>query len=277
MAKLSLDANRFTLTVEVVPPEGPQADPLLGVLQSLQGLPIDGFSVATNPVAKPRMSAMALCALLQQQTGRPAILHCTTRDHNRLSLQGLLWGALALGIETVLAATGDFVALKDRATTTDVRDVDVFGLIEMARNSGLQTGVVLDPGPESQGLAKPVRRLERKIEAGAQFVVTQPFYDRAGIDELVTATRQIEIPIILGILPLRSPRHAEFLHQKVTGINVPAGIRDRMKHAQDPVLEGIANACEVLDLARKHFAGACLMPPFDRFEMLRDILCEVQH
>ena len=266
--------DQFIITVEVVPPEGPQAEALLGVLQSLQALPIDGFSVATNPVAKPRMSAMALCALLQQRTGRPAILHCTTRDHNRLSLQGLLWGALALGIETVLVATGDFVALADRATTTDVRDVDVLGLIEMARNSGLQTGVVLDPGPESQGLEKPVRRLERKIAAGAQFVVTQPFYDQAGINDLLAATRHIEIPIILGILPLRSPRHAEFLHQKVAGINVPAGIRDRLKHAEDPVIEGIANACEVLDLARKHFAGACLMPPFDRFDMLASIIAK---
>ena len=267
-------SDRFTITVEVVPPASPQAGPLLTTLKSLQDLPINGFSVATNPVAKPRMSAMALCALLQQQTGRPAILHCTTRDHNRLSLQGLLWGALALGIETVLVATGDFVALADRATTTDVRDEDVFGLVGMARDSGLHTGVVLDPGPASGGLEKPVRRLERKIEAGAQFVVTQPFYDQAGIDGLVAATGHIEIPIILGILPLRSPRHAEFLNDKVAGINVPRQVRERMNRATDPVTEGIANAREVLNLARKHFAGACLMPPFDRFNMLGEILAQ---
>lgn len=267
-------SDQFTITVEVVPPEGPQADPLLNALQSLQGLPIDGFSVATNPVARPRMSALALCALLQHKTGRPASLHCTTRDHNRLSLQGLLWGALAMGIETVLVTSGDFVALGDRATTTDVRDIDVFGLIEMARNSGLYTGVVLDPGPESQGLEKPVRRLERKIKAGAQFVVTQPFYDEAGLDELEAATRQIDIPIILGILPLRTPRHAEFLHFKVSGINVPGEVRNRMRRAENPVTEGVANAREVLGLARQRFAGACLMPPFDRFEMLKDILTD---
>ena len=266
--------DRFLITVEVVPPADHQTEPLLTALLSLQELPIDGFSVATNPVARPRMSAMALCALVQQQTGRPAVLHCTTRDHNRLSLQGLLWGALAMGIETVLITTGDFVALRDRATTTDVRDVDVYGLIEMARDSGLYTGVVLDPGPEAQGLEKPVRRLERKIEAGAQFVVTQPFYDEAGLDELVAATRHIDIPIVLGILPLRTPRHAEFLHQKVTGINVPGKVRQRMSRAVDPTAEGIANAREVLDLAREYFAGACLMPPFDRFEMLTDLLAE---
>jgi homocysteine S-methyltransferase len=264
--------DRFLTTVEVVPPAGADIEPLLTALQSLQKLPIDGFSVATNPVAKPRMSAMALCALLQQKTDRPAILHCTTRDHNRLSLQGMLWGALALGIQTVLVTTGDFVALGDRATTTDVRDADVFGLIEMARNTGLYTGVVLDPGPESRGLEKPVRRLERKIDAGAQFVVTQPYYDEAGTDELVAATRHIDIPIILGILPLRSPRHAEFLHRKVAGINVPKQVRKRMSQAEDPVAEGIANAREVFNLARQRFAGACLMPPFDRYEMLGDIL-----
>lgn len=262
----------FTITVEVVPPAGAETQPLLSELQSLQELPIDGFSVATNPVARPKMNAMALCAILQQETGRPAILHCTTRDHNRLSLQGMLWGALALGIETVLVTTGDFVALGDRATTTDVRDADVFGLIEMAHSSGLHTGVVLDPGPEAQGLDKPVQRLERKIEAGARFVVTQPYYDEAGTEELVAATRHIDIPIILGILPLRSSRHAEFLHQKVSGINVPKQVRERMSRAENPIAEGIANAREVLSLARERFAGACLMPPFDRYEILTDIL-----
>jgi len=272
MAKHPLKADRFITTVEVVPPAGADTESLLAALQSLQELPIDGFSVATNPVAKPRMSAMALCTLLQQQTGQPTILHCTTRDHNRLSLQGMLWGALALGIETVLVTTGDFVALGDRATTTDVSDANVFGLVEMARDSGLHTGVVLDPGPESRGLEKPVRRLERKIEAGAQFVVTQPYYDEAGTDELVAATRHIDIPVILGILPLRSSRHAEFLHKKVAGINVPKQVRERMSRAENPVAEGIANAREVLNLARERFAGACLMPPFDRYEMLIDIL-----
>jgi len=272
MVALSAKKDGFTITVEVVPPAGAETQPLLAALQSLQELPIDGFSVATNPVAKPRMSAMALCALLQQQTGRPAILHCTTRDHNRLSLQGMLWGALALGIETVLITTGDFVALGDRATTTQVGDADVFGLVEMACDSGLYTGVVVDPGPESRGLEKPVRRLERKIEAGARFVVTQPYYDAAGTEELVAATRHIDIPIILGILPLRSSRHAEFLHQKVAGINVPGQVRKRMSRAEDPIAEGIANTREVLNLARERFAGACLMPPFDRYEMLHAIL-----
>ena len=103
-ASPNVPGKDFYISIEVVPPAGPDAGPLLQSLAALAGLPVDAFSVATNPVAKPRMSAMALCALIQQRTGRTAILHCTTRDHNRLSLQSLLWGARALGIDTILAA-----------------------------------------------------------------------------------------------------------------------------------------------------------------------------
>lgn len=265
------EAGKFTITVEVVPPAGPDAEPVLAKLEALVPLPFDGFSVATNPVAKPRMSALALCVLIQQRTGRPAILHCTTRDHNRLSIQSLLWGARALGIETVLAATGDFVALGDRARTTTVRDVDVFALVRLAREAGLHTGVVLDPHPESDGLEEAVRRLERKVEAGAQFAVTQPVYDEASARTLAEATRHVGIPVLLGILPLRTARHAEFLHHKVAGIAVPEPVRERMRRASDPVAEGVANARQMLAAARQHFAGACLMPPFDHYEVLFEI------
>ena len=265
------ETSRFMITIEVVPPAGPDAEPILTALESLGDLAFDGFSVATNPVAKPRMSALALCNLIQRRTGQPAVLHCTTRDHNRLSIQGLLWGARALGIETVLVATGDFVALGDRARTTTVRDVDVFALVRLAREAGLHTGVVLDPHPESNGLEQAVRRLERKAEAGAQFVVTQPVYDEASAEMLAAATGHVGIPAILGILPLRTARHAEFLHHKVAGIAVPEPLRARMSRARDSIAEGAANAREMLDVARQHFAGACLMPPFGHYEVLFDI------
>ncbi|HID62755.1 MAG TPA: homocysteine methyltransferase [Anaerolineae bacterium] len=266
------EAGKFTLTVEVVPPAGPDAEPVLAKLEALAPLSFDGFSVATNPVARPRMSALALCVLIQHQTGRPAILHCTTRDHNRLSIQSLLWGARALGIETVLVATGDFVALGDRARTTTVRDVDVFALVRLAREARLHTGVVLDPHPESDGLEQAVRRLERKAEAGAQIAVTQPVYDQASARTLAEATGHVDLPVLLGILPLRTARHAEFLHHKVAGIAVPEHVRERMSRAGDPMAEGVANARQMLAAARQHFAGACLMPPFDHYEVLFDIL-----
>ena len=264
--------DKFIVTVEVVPPNGADAAPLLAALEPLVDLAFDAFSVATNPVAKPRMSAMALCALLQQKTGKPAILHCTTRDHNRLSLQGMLWGAQALGIEIVLIATGDMIALGERAHTTSVRDLDVFDLVRMAREAGLRTGVVFDTHPESNGQKEALRRLATKVEAGAQFAVTQPIYDEATAEQLIEATQPLKIPIILGILPLRTPRHAEFLHRKVAGIAVPDQVRKRMQRAADPVAEGAANAGRMLAIARDRFAGACLMPPFDHYEILVDIL-----
>jgi len=269
-----MTADKFMVTIEVVPPAGPDAAPLLAALEPLVELAFDAFSVATNPVARPRMSAMALCTLLQQKTGKPTILHCTTRDHNRLSLQGMLWGARALGIQTVLAATGDFVGPGDRDHTTSVRDLDVFDLVRMARAAKLRTGVVFDTHPETNGMAEAVRRLAGKVEAGAQFAVTQPVYDEAGADRLIEATRHIDIPIILGILPLRTLRHAEFLHRRVAGIAVPEQVRNRMQRAADPVAAGVANAAEMLAIARRRFAGACLMPPFDHYEVLFDVLAD---
>lgn len=262
----------FVVTVEVVPPAGPDAQKLLRALTSVAELPIYGFSVATNPVAKARMSAMALCALIQQRTAKPAILHLTTRDHNRLSLQGELWGARALGIEAVLAATGDFVAFTDRHRTTTVRDIDVVDLVGMARAAGMHTGVVFDTHPEVDGLPRAVAHLRRKVDAGAQFAVTQPVYDEAGADALAEATQAVGIPVIMGILPLRTPRHAEFLHSQVSGIAVPSDLRQRMHASDDPIAEGAANARAMVAAARDRFAGACVMPPFDHYEVLTDIL-----
>ncbi len=267
-----LAAGDFAITVEVLPPTGPDAGPLLAALEGVAHLPFFGFSVATNPVARPHMSALALSALLQARTGKPATLHCTTRDHNRLSMQGLLWGAVALGIRSVLVTTGDYVALGVEARTTSVRDLGVMDLVHMARQAGHLVGVALDPRPEAGRLAHEVQRLEQKAGAGAQFVVTQPVFDEAGADALYQATRHIGIPVLLGILPLRTARHASFLHHKVAGIVVPEGIRERLERAADPQVEGVAGARAVLQAARQRFAGACIMPPFGHYEILPDIV-----
>jgi methylenetetrahydrofolate reductase (NADPH) len=266
------DSKPFAVTVEVVPPAGPDAEPILRRLASINKLPLDGYSVATNPVARPRMSALALSALIQERLDKPATLHCTTRDHNRLSLQGLLWGARALGIQSVLVATGDRVALDQRNGTSFVHDLDVYELVQMARAVNLRTGVVLDPRPESNSLLREVRRMEQKVKAGAQFIVTQPVYDEEGAAVLFDATKHLSIPVILGILPLRTARHARFLHDRVAGITVPERIQRRLREASDPVSEGMAGARNMLAIARQWFAGACIMPPFDHYEALAGIL-----
>jgi homocysteine S-methyltransferase len=218
------------------------------------------------------MSALALCSLIQQQTDKPATLHVTTRDHNRLSTQSLLWGARALDIDSVLIATGDYVALGERVRTSTVRDLDVYDLVRMARESKLHTGVVLDPRPEANRLAHEVRRLEHKVEAGAQYAITQPVFDEAGARKLRDATAHLDIAIILGILPLRTLRHAQFLDQKVAGIQVPFHVQERLDRVADPTAEGLAMGREMLWIAREWFGGACMMPPFGHYEVVPAIL-----
>ncbi len=267
-----IERKSFVNVIEVVPPAGPDAETVLSGLETLKKLPVHAFSVATNPVARPRMSALAMCNMIQSHLSFPAILHCTTRDHNRLSLQSLLWGAKALGIETIMATTGDFIALKDLTAVSSVRDIDVYDLIGMAKKAGLSVGVVFDPFSGNDGGKGAVKKLVGKVKAGAAYAVTQPVYDDIAADDIHRMTESIDIPVLIGVLPLRSYAHAQFLHDKVSGISVPDMVMERMKESKSPVAEGAANAREMVALAKSRFKGVCIMPPFDHYEILFDIL-----
>ncbi len=264
--------RHFAIAVEVMPPRGPEAGPTLKALAGLGQLPIDAYTVPTNPVARPYLSSLALCTLVGRATGGETILHCTTRDHNRLSLQSLLWGARALGVTTVLAATGDLVGVSDSGRITAVHDLDVFELARMAAASGLEVGVVLDPRWEGTGVEPEIERLARKAQAGARFAITQPIYEVSAAETLARAVQPVGLPVLMGIMPLWSHRHAEFLHREVAGITVPAGLRRRMQAARDPRREGLEAARLMLEAARGLFAGVCLMPPFNHYELLGELL-----
>ncbi len=165
----------FVITIEVVPPEG-NIDSLMAQIKKISNLPFDGFSVASNPIAKPKMSAMVFAYLLQQKIGKPAILHFTIRDHNVIGLQGEMWGAKALGIETVIAMTGDPAKkLEKQKSVSNVSDVNVFELIKMSSDSGLETGAVLDFKPEINGLDNEIKRLEKKVDSGANLLLPSPY------------------------------------------------------------------------------------------------------
>lgn len=265
-------SDRFTVIVTVVPPAGPDPEPLLTRLAALEQRSFDAFSVASNPMAKPRMSALVFSQLLRQRVNKSVIWHCTTRDLNALSADSALWGAKALGIETVLVTTGDTVALRQRTQAQTAQDVSVFDLIRKARAIGFRTGVVLDPGTDASGFVQSVRHLKWKERAGAQFVITQPAYDEAGVETLGEAAQQVDLPILMGVLPLRSAQHATFLDRWVSGIIVPAAVRQRLAQADEPAAAGLANARAMLTLARERFAGACLMPPFGRYELVGEII-----
>ncbi len=177
-----------------------------------------------------------------------------------------------MGIDTVLVATGDTISYRRRYQTTAVRDLDVFALVEAAREAGLCTGVVFDPHPESEGLKRETERLKEKVRRGAQFAVTQPVYTKNSAEQIAEAIGTTGVPIMLGILPLRTARHAEFLHEKVSGISVPESVRRRMHDAENPVQEGIRMSRQLLQDARELFGGACLMPPFGHYEIVGGIL-----
>jgi len=262
----------FKITVEVVPPAGHGIEPLMEKILPISSLGFHGFSVASNPVARPRMSAMVFTHLLQRQTGKPSILHFTVRDHNRLGLQAELWGARALGIETIIAVTGDPSAKERENPAAAVNDLNVCDLISMAADSGMCTGAVLDYRPEVDGLEHEIRRLEKKAEAGCRFIVTQPVYDTDTAQRLKAGLAHLKMPVIMGILPLISVKHALFLHAKVDGIAVPSALQKAIKFSDDPLATGIQNSREMLELAKHFFSGACIMPPFDRFDILRQIL-----
>ena len=274
MSFLNSRNTEFLITIEVVPPQGSSPDGLLKKLSGIADLPFHGFSVASNPVAKPKMSAMVFAHLIQKATQKPAILHFTIRDHNRLGLQSELWGAKALGIDTVIAVTGDPSASRAEEHTSTVGDLTVCQLIALARNSDLSTGAVLDFRPEFNGLEHETRRLEKKVASGCQFIVTQPIYDEQTATDIHDAVKHLDVPVIMGILPLLSYKHAVFLHDRVAGIAVPEPLRERMEQTGDPIKEGVLQARQMLALAKQMFSGACVMPPFDRFEILSDILAD---
>ena len=264
--------KKFIITIEVVPPQGSDSKKILERLSSLSQLCFDGFSVASNPVAKPKMSAMVFSHLIQKATGKPAILHCTIRDHNRLGLQSELWGAKALGIDTIIAVSGDPSASGADNPTEFVADLNVYELISLIGNSDLYAGAVLDFRPEINGLEHEIDRLEKKVASGCRFIVTQPIYDEHTAKEIFNGVKHFNIPVIMGILPLLSYKHAKFLHDKVDGIAVPKALQQQMEKAKDPLQYGVFQAKEMLDLAKTMFAGACIMPPFDRYDILNDIL-----
>ncbi len=272
MTSIFKNKNEFIITIEVVPPDGSDPSALIEKLRVINHLKFHAFSVASNPVAKPKMSALVFAHLLQEQLKKKSILHFTIRDHNRLSLQSELWGAKALGIDTVIAVTGDPSSANSSPNASTVGDLNVFELISLAKKSEMITGAVLDFRPEINGLKQEAIRLEKKVAAGANFLVTQPIYDEKTAIKIHAVTSQFSIPVIMGILPLLSYRHAIFLHDKVEGISVPKSLRVKMEITTDPLGECINESREMIDLAKTYFQGACIMPPFNKFEILSQIL-----
>jgi homocysteine S-methyltransferase len=275
--------KKFVVSVELDPPRGAEPGRIIDRAQYCKEAEVDAINVADGPRASARMSAQSLCVLMERQVGIDTILHYTCRDRNLLGIQSDLLGAYALGLRNILAITGDPPKLGDYPDATAVYDVDSIGLIrimshlnngcDLAGNPiGPPLGIHIGCGadPSKPDMDKEVRRLEEKVRAGAEYIMTQPVYDPATVERFLGLIRHLDTPVLIGILPLYSHRNAEFLHNEVPGMSIPDDIRERMRKAgsgERAQAEGVAIAQAALLAAKDLVEGVYVMPPFNKVEL----------
>jgi methionine synthase / methylenetetrahydrofolate reductase (NADH) len=277
-----LAAREFVVSVEVDPPRGARPKKMIEGAQLLKDAGVDFINVADSPMARVRMSSIALASMINQQVGVETILHFTCRDRNLMGIQSDLMGAHALGIRNILALTGDPPRAGDYPNATAVFDVDSIGLIRVLKqlNAGTDLGgnSIGEPttfvigcavNPTADTLDEELDRFQRKMDAGAEFAMTQPLYELETLTRFLGRLGKKRVPILLGLLPLQSHRHAEFLHNEVPGIHVPDQAREAMRTAGEKGIAVGVDMCRKLLLeARDLVEGAYLMPSFGRYEVV---------
>jgi len=241
-----LDAGQFVVALELVPPRGLSYASVITDAQALAGKQLDVITVLDGPRSGARMSALSLAVLIQQQAGVETVLQYSCRDKNLLGIQSDLLGAHAMGLRNLLGITGDVRTLGDIPDATAVFDVDSVGLTNLLSrlNHGLDVGgqpigaptaflagVMVNPGAED--LDAELRRFEYKVEAGAEFAITRPVFDIAGMERFLTRLDRLRIPIVAGIWPFESALNAEFMANEVPGVRVPDALVQRMRAAGD--------------------------------------------
>ncbi|MGE5179590.1 MAG: bifunctional homocysteine S-methyltransferase/methylenetetrahydrofolate reductase [Bacteroidota bacterium] len=281
-----LARHEFVVSVEVDPPRGIRPRKMIEGATLLKASGVDMINVADSPMARVRMSSIALATMIQGQVGIETILHFTCRDRNLMGIQSDLMGAHALGIRNILALTGDPPRAGDYPSATAVFDVDSIGLIRVLRqlNAGVDLGgnSIGEPtrfvigcavSPAADPLEREVERFHAKVEAGAEFAMTQPLWELGTLTRFLDAIGTPRIPVLLGLLPLQSHRHAEFLHNEVPGIVIPEASRQEMRDAGDRGIDvGIEMCLDLLLEARGQVEGAYLMPSFGRYEVVARVV-----
>ncbi len=281
-------AGQFVTSVEINTPKGTSPEKALKSARMLREGGVDVVNIPDGARALARMSNAALAVLIEREVGLETILHFCCRDRNLLGMQSDLIGAHALGLRNVLCITGDPPRMGDYPEATAVFDVDAIGLVQLVNrlNRGLdaagnaigqQTASFFGVGanPAAVNLDEEVRRFEYKVEAGAEYCMTQPVYDVALLETFLERTAHCRIPTLVGILPLASHRNAEFLHEEVPGMSVPKEVRERMRGAGSGEAareEGIAIAREALEACRPLVQGAYVMPPLGRYRSALQVL-----
>jgi homocysteine S-methyltransferase len=282
-----LAAEEFVVSVELDPPKGLNPAKILEGAALLQEAGVHCINIADSPMARVRMGCIALARLIQDHLGIETIIHFTTRDRNLMALQSELLGAHALGIRNILALTGDPLRVGDYPNTTGVWDLDSVGLIQAIRGmneghdaagssigakSSFHIGAALNLNMTDEQTDQEIEKYWQKIDAGAQFIMTQPIYELARLLRFLDLAGKPPIPIILGCIPLHSSRHAEFLHNEVPGITIPDDVRAHMRAAgEHGHEEGLKQAQELLSAARSMVQGVYLMPSYGRYDIVGEL------
>lgn len=270
----------FYISVELDPPKGAGTKKITQAAELLYAAGADAINVGDSPMARVRMSSLATCQLLSQRIGVDTIIHFTTRDRNLMGMQADLIGCQALGLHNILALTGDPPALGNYAHATAVYDVDSIGLIKIIKqlNQGqdiagntigaplsLSIGCALNPTAQNRALE--LERIKRKIEAGADFIMTQPIYRKSDLADFIEDMGGCPVPLLVGIMPLHSSKHAEYLHNEVPGITIPKHIREEMaKAGDDGARVGLEQAEALLAEVTDLIEGTYLVPSFGRYD-----------
>jgi homocysteine S-methyltransferase len=278
--------KEFVVSIELAPPRGVNPAKLLAGAEMLKAKGVDAINVPDSALGRAAMSALAVCYQVLARTGMNVIPHFTTRDRTLMGIQSELLGAHAMGLRHILALTGDAPNPVDRLGSSAVFDIDAIGLIklltrlnrgvDLADNSiGGTTDFLIGCAfnPTARDLPLEKDRLGQKLEAGAHFVMTQPVYDLELVERTLEHVKYFNANVMLGILPLQSYRHAEFLHNEVPGITIPEFVLARMFEAGPNGRQaGLEMAQEILVHAHSRYAGVYLMPSFGRYELCASVL-----
>jgi homocysteine S-methyltransferase len=285
-----LAAGEFVTNVELIPPKGARPETLLAQARELQAGGVDAVSLLDGPRAQSRMGAIPAAIIVERELGLETVVHYTCRDRNMLGMMSDLLGAAAAGLSNLLLVTGDPPRMGPYPESTAVFDIDSIGLTNVVYrlNHGLDPGggPLGDPtrfvigvalNPAAADIERELRRLYWKVDAGADFAVTQPVFDTGQLEQFLERTAEFRIPIIAGLWPLVSLRNAEFLANEVPGQQVPRRVIERMRSAQEKgddaaLAEGLAIARETLEAIKGVAQGVHLSAPLGRVDVARQLL-----
>lgn len=279
--------KKFLISVEIDPPRSINPSPFVRHAQLLKQQGADLINVADSPLARSRLSALAMSHVLRRDAGVDVLMHVSCRDRNAIALQSELLGAHVLGVQNILAVTGDPTSVGDYPFAKAVFELDSIHLTKLVsqmnagkdltgRNMEEATDFLVGVGvnPTATDLPLELDRFRQKIDGGAQFAFTQPLFDPGTLEDFLSAVAAFcRIPILVGILPLRSAKHSEFIHNEIPDMFVPEDVRDRMRNSgTEGAKIGVEIAQKFLLDTKPMVQGAYLMPPFNKFEMATEVM-----